>query len=372
MSVRLVRLIAILSAIVTLLIGGTTATAASPMRSYAKLKYDRPLASPQGLSAVQLRSAYHATTAGSAKVAVVTAYGDPGIKDDLDKYSRTMGLPVLPTCSSKSQTSCFEKTDQRGGQRFPRTDAGWGLETALDVEAVHAMCPGCRVELVQADTAGTADLLAAVDQAVASGAQVVSMSWGGAEFSGQTTYDRHFQAPNVTFVASSGDSGFGTSWPAASNQVIAVGGTHLQLGPNGRAAETVWAGSGSGCSRYETKPAWQHDTGCGKRMVADVSAAADPATGAAVTTSLSPGGAGWFTVGGTSLAAPLVAGLVGLAGGGNHATIAKQLYASIGTARLYDVNSGRNGSCSPSYFCSGVLGYDGPTGVGTPNGPAVF
>jgi subtilase family serine protease len=372
MSARLVRLTALVSAAATLLIGGTPATAASSMSSYAKLKYDRPLASPQGFSAAQLRSAYHATSNGSAKVAIVTAYGDPGIKDDLDKYSRTMGLPLLPNCSSKAQTSCFEKTDQRGGQRFPRADAGWGLETALDVEAVHAMCPGCRIELVQADTASTTDLLAAVDQAVASGAGIVSMSWGGAEFSGEASSDRHFQPAGVTFVASSGDSGYGTSWPAASNQVIAVGGTHLQLGPNGRAGETVWAGSGSGCSRYEAKPAWQHDAGCKGRMVADVSADADPASGAAIATGLGPNGAGWYTVGGTSLAAPLVAGLIGLAGGGNHATIARQLYTAVGTARLYDVSSGSNGACSPAYLCTAASGYDGPTGVGTPNGPAAF
>jgi subtilase family serine protease len=324
------------------------------------------------LSASQLRTAYHATGNGSAKIAVVDAFGDPNIKSDLDTYSRVMGLPVLPACTSRGQTGCFEKIDQRGGQRYPATDSGWALETALDVEAVHAVCPGCRIELVQADSDAITNLLAAVDQAVATGAQVVSMSWGGPEFAGQTANDHHFQTAGVNFVASSGDSGYGVSWPAAAGQVMAVGGTHLAMGPNGRASETVWAGAGSGCSRYEAKPAWQHDAGCARRTVADVAADADPATGAAIISSLSPSGAGWNVVGGTSLAAPLVAGLIGLAGPTSHNAVMKQLYGSVGTPRLYDVSSGRNGSCSPAYLCSSATGYDGPTGVGSPNALTAF
>jgi subtilase family serine protease len=347
-------------------------TAASPMRSHAKMLYAHSMPSPQGLSAAQLRAAYHATGTGSAKVAVITAYGDPNIKADLDNYSRVMGLPALPTCASRAQTGCFEKIDQRGGQRFPAADNGWAMETALDVETVHAICPGCRIELVQADTASSSNLLAAIDMAAGTGAQVISMSWGGPESSSQTTYDRHFQAADVTFVASSGDSGYGASWPAASNQVVAVGGTHLQIGSNGRASETAWSGSGSGCSHYEAKPAWQHDTGCVRRTIADVSADADPATGAAVVSSLSPSGAGWNVVGGTSLAAPLVAGLIGLSGHTSHTAALKQLYGSLGTSRLYDVASGRNGSCAPAYLCAAGSGYDGPTGVGAPNALSAF
>jgi subtilase family serine protease len=332
---------------------------------FAKLLFTAPSVVPSGYSPAQLRAAYGAAGKGTAKIAVVDAYGDPSIKSDLDTYSRTFGLPVLPACTSAAQTACFEKTDQSGGQLFPRTNAGWALETALDVEAAHGICPGCRIELVQATSASISNLMAAVDQAVRSGAQIVSMSWGGSETSSELAADAHFQPSTVDFVASSGDSGYGTSWPAASSRVVAVGGTHLSLSASGqRLSEVVWAGSGSGCSKYETKPAWQHDPSCARRSIADIAAVADPATGAAVYSSLSAGGAGWFSVGGTSLAAPVVAGLLGLAGAAPQAVLMPRLYSAMGTNRTYDIVSGSNGSCT-TYLCRGVPGYDGPTGIGT-------
>ena len=332
---------------------------------YAKLLSATPSAAPSGYSPAQLRAAYGAVGRGTAKIAVIDAYGDPSIKSDLDVYSRAFGLPVLPLCTSAAQTTCFEKTDQSGGQHFPRTNTGWALETALDVEAVHGICPGCRIELVQATSPSIANLMAAVDQAVRSGAQIVSMSWGGSETSSELTADAHFQPSAVDFVASSGDSGYGTSWPAASSRVVAVGGTRLSLGASGqRLSETAWSGSGSGCSKYETKPAWQHDPSCARRSIADVAAVADPATGAAVYSSLSSGGSGWFSVGGTSLAAPVVAGLLGLAGPTSQAALMSRLYSALGTNRTFDISSGTNGSCS-TYLCRALPGYDGPTGIGT-------
>jgi subtilase family serine protease len=174
----------------------------------------------------------------------------------------------------------------------------------------------------------------------------------------------------VIFTASSGDSGYGTSYPAASPYVIAVGGTRLR--PSGtRWTETAWAGTGSGCSSYEPKPAWQHDTGCARRSIADVAADADPATGAAVYSSVSTGGAGWFVVGGTSLAAPLVAGMVAISGHTGQAAVMAHLYQSLYTGRLHDVASGSNGACS-SYLCQAGPGYDGPTGVGAPRAATAF
>jgi subtilase family serine protease len=328
----------------------------------------RPQASPSGYGPAQLRAAYHVPSGGSAYVAVVGAFFDPAIKSDLDAYSRHFGLPVLPTCSSASQRGCFARVDQRGGSQFGAVDAGWGLETALDVEQVHAMCSGCRIELVEADSASISNLLAAVDRATELGAQVVSMSWGGGESSTETAADSHFHHPGVLYVASSGDSGYGVSYPAASPAVLAVGGTHLVATTSGRSSETAWSGSGSGCSRYEPKPSWQHDLSCPRRSVADLAADADPATGASVYSSLSSSGAGWFTVGGTSLAAPLVAGMAGLAGGGSQAAIYARLYASLGTSQLFDITAGRNGSCGGSYLCSAARGYDGPTGVGALSG----
>jgi subtilase family serine protease len=172
-------------------------------------------------------------------------------------------------------------------------------------------------------------------------------------------------------MASSGDSGYGVSYPAASSLVTAVGGTSLQLGARGRLAETAWPGAGSGCSRYESKPAWQIDTACARRSVADLSADADPATGAAVYTSLSDHGAGWMVVGGTSLAAPLAAGLAAASGPVGRLAFMRNLYESLGSPSLYDVSSGRNGRCS-SYLCAAGLGYDGPTGVGAPTGPGAL
>ncbi len=334
---------------------------------FAKLLSARPSATPTGYSPSQLRAAYRASSNGSARLAIVDAYGDPGIKADLDTYSRTFGLPVLPTCSSPGQSGCFEKTDQNGGQKFPVSNSGWAVETALDVEAAHGMCPGCRIELVEASTASTANLLTAVDRAVLSGAQIVSMSWGGDETSREVAWDAHFQHPGVSFLASAGDSGYGVSWPAASPSVIAVGGTHLVATAAGRVSETAWSGSGSGCSRYEAKPTWQHDAACARRSIADVSADADPSTGAAVYSALSPNGSGWFVVGGTSLSAPLVAAMDGLAGAGAQSTVTSRLYGSLGTTRLFDITTGSNGSC-PNYLCRAAAGYDGPTGVGALSG----
>lgn len=335
---------------------------------FAQVLSSVPAAVPSGFSPGQLRTAYGAIGSGAARVAIVDAYGDAGIKADLDTYSRAFGLPILPACSSPSQTACFEKTDQTGGQKFPATNAGWALETALDVEAVHGICPGCRIELVQAKTSSVANLTAAVDQAVRSGAQIVSMSWGGTETASELSADAHFGANGVDFLASSGDSGYGTSWPASSTRVVAVGGTHLSLNAAGhRVAESAWTGSGSGCSKYESKPSWQHDPSCARRTIADVAAVADPATGAAIYSSVSSGGSGWFSVGGTSLAAPVVAGLIGLAGSLPQNSLMPRLYASINTSRVFDVTSGSNGTCT-TYLCHSAAGYDGPTGIGTLNG----
>jgi len=341
------------------------------VKHFAKVLSTQATATPTGYGPAQLRAAYRVPSGGSAVVAVVGAYNDATVQADLDTYSRAFGLPILPTCASSGQRGCFVRINQRGGATFGTKNSGWALETALDTQAIHAMCAGCRIELVEADTASTANLLAAVDQAVAAGAQVVSMSWGGSESSSETSLDAHFRHPGVIFTASSGDAGYGVIYPAASSSVIAVGGTHLVATASGRNSETVWSGSGSGCSRYEAKPTWQHDSACARRSVADLSADADPATGAAIYSSTSPSGGGWFVVGGTSLSAPLVAGMVGVAGGGTQTTVMSRLYASLGTSRLFDVTSGRNGSCS-TYLCQAVGGYDGPSGIGSLIGLGAF
>jgi subtilase family serine protease len=332
---------------------------------------------PVGYGPTQFRGAYNLTNANSIQtIAIVDAYDDPNIKADLDKYDQTFGLPAFPACTSKITTSCFMKVDQRGGTRYPKANAGWALEIALDVEVAHGLCPTCKLILAEADSNSFANLLAAEDRAVALGANVISNSWGAGEFSAETgaTYDGHFNKPGVAITFSSGDGGFGVEYPAASQYVTAVGGTSLAVDANNAyLGETAWSGAGSGCSAYEAQPAVQKAlglTGCGKRMVADVSADADPNTGAAVYDTVRYAGrSGWFEVGGTSLASPIVAAVYALA---NNPAGLNSAYPYAYTASLNDVTSGSNGKCSPAYLCTSVAGFDGPTGLGTPNGVGGF
>jgi subtilase family serine protease len=343
-------------------------------RCHARIVTDargNPLAttSPTGLGPSQLRTAYGVASASSAQtIAIVDAYDNPNAESDLAVFSQTFGLPACTTANG-----CFRKVDQTGGTRYPRGDQGWALEIALDVQAAHGMCPSCKILLVEAKSASFGNLLVAEDYAT-SHASVVSNSWGGSEFSSQTssTYDGHFNRPGVPITVSSGDSGYGVSYPASSRFVTAVGGTTLTLNGDGtRAAETTWSGAGSGCSAYSAKPAWQTDAGCGRRTVADVSADADPVSGLSVYDSYGYSGQrGWFKVGGTSLSAPIIASLYALAG--NAATTIHGSYPYAHAASLYDVTSGINGSCGGSYLCTAVAGYDGPTGLGAPNGTGGF
>jgi subtilase family serine protease len=244
---------------------------------------------------------------------------------------------------------------------------------------VSSACPRCRIVLIEADTNATSDLAAAAATAAAAGSNVISNSYGTNEFTGMDAYEADYRHPGVFVTAASGDGGFSfPQFPAVMPDVAAVGGTSLRKATNARGwTEHAWGhgansllggGAGSGCSGYIDKPAWQHDQDCLMRTTADVSAVADPDTGVAVyDTAL--GQHGWIVVGGTSAASPLVAGIIGLAGNA----------ASLTTADLYhhkqdfnDVVGGSAGYCDGSYLCTGVKGYDGTTGLGTPNGTAGF
>ncbi|MBI3380354.1 S53 family peptidase [Candidatus Gottesmanbacteria bacterium] len=331
---------------------------------------------PVGYGPKQFLGAYNLSgqAGGNPIVAIVDAYDHPNILNDLNKYSSTFGISSLPACLGPIATSsgaCFQKVDQSGGTSFPTVNSGWALEIALDVEASHAVCQNCKILLVEANSNSYSNLMTAVDRARALGATAISNSYGSGEFSGETSFDSHFNFPGLAITFSSGDGGYGPEYPAASQYVTAVGGTSLQLnGDNSWKSETTWSGAGSGCSSFEGKPGWQHDSSCSNRTIADVSADADPNTGAAVYDSVRyQGRQGWFKVGGTSLSSPIVAAVYALSG--NTAGAANSIPYS-NPASLHDITSGSNGSCGGNYLCTAVSGYDGPTGLGTPNGIGAF
>jgi subtilase family serine protease len=248
-------------------------------------------------------------------------------------------------------------------------DTGWAQEQALDLDMASAMCPNCHILLVQATSATYGNLATAVRTAAATaGVTVISNSYGGSE-TGSTGYETSYNQPGKAVTVSTGDSGYGVQFPASSPHVIAVGGTHLVRASNARGwAETAWSAGGSGCSTVYAKPSFQSDPLCTKRMEADVSAVGDPNTGVAVYGPVNRNNSGWMVFGGTSVSAPLIGGIYGSTG--HTPTGAATIYANSG--QLNDVTSGTNGSCGGTYFCTAGPGYDGPTGLGTPNGPGPF
>ena len=343
---------------------------------------------PGGYGPADIQSAYSlpSGSAGAGRtVAVVDAFDLPTAEADLAAYRAQYGLPVCTTTNG-----CFKKVNQTGGTTYPVADANWGGEIALDIDMVSAACPNCKILLVEANTNLTADLVIAENTAVSLGAVAVSNSWGSPEFGAETSLDSYFDHPGVAITASTGDCGYGSyqgttcvtgniEWPAANPNVVAVGGTSLVKDGSLRGwTESAWgsgtSGAGSGCSLYEAKPSWQKDLDCANRMEADVSAVADPYTGVAIyDTDLG----GWRVFGGTSAASPIIASVYALAGAPKAGTYPVG-YPYADTGALNDVTSGTadiQGICPkahPYYFCDGVVGYDGPTGLGTPKGVGAF
>ena len=323
---------------------------------------------PSGFGPADLQAAYNLPTArGTGQtIAIVDAYDDPTAEADLATYRSTYGLPA---CTSGN--GCFKKVNQAGeAGNYPDVDGGWAVEISLDLDMVSSACPLCNILLVEGDSSLVSDLAASVDTAVAQGANVVSNSYGLAEFNTMQTYYKHYKHSGHVIVASSGDFGFtAASFPAVAPGVVAVGGTSLYAADNARGwTEKAWSGAGSGCSAYVKKPKYQTDKHCDMRTIADVSAVADPQTGLAVyDTTPNPYGipAGWLIVGGTSASAPFIAGVIGLAGNASTFTAG---FAYKHASALFDVIGGSNGFCGDDYLCTAVKGYDGPTGVGTPNG----
>jgi len=315
-----------------------------------------------------LQSAYNVPAGGVGQtVAVVDAYDAPAAESDLAQYRTKFGLPPCTTANG-----CFAKVDQNGGHAYPAFNAGWAQETALDIQMVSAICPSCHILLVEATNSDIDNLGAGVNRAVALGANVVSNSYGSDEWSDELLADHDFyNHPGVAIVASTGDSGYGVSYPAASPHVVAVGGTTLLQATNTgqrKAIETVWARGGSGCSTFEPKPVWQTDPGCPRRTVAHVAAVADPSTGVWVYVGAD---GGWEVFGGTSASAPIVGALYAIAANpSSSADMSSYPYSN--SSSLNDVVSGSNGSCGSTYLCTGTTGYDGPSGLGTPSSVTAF
>jgi subtilase family serine protease len=324
-----------------------------------------------GLTPAGLQSAYKLAglSANGRTVAIVDAYGYPNLERDLGVYRSQFGLPPCTVANG-----CLRIIDQNGGTALPRFDAGWAGEQALDVDAVSAAAPDAKILVVQAKSNTFANLGAAVVTAAKQpGVVAISNSYGGGD-APDTTYGAYYNHPGIAVTASTGDNGYlGGSYPASSAYVTAVGGTSLVAASNARGwTESVWSGTGSGCSSYNTAlvAAASSGTGCANRAMADVSAAADPGKGGmAIYYPTSRTNSTWAQFGGTSESAPIIAAVYALSG--NTSGYANSLpYASPGS--LFDVTSGTNGTCPTTQWCTARTGWDGPTGLGTPNGTGAF
>jgi subtilase family serine protease len=322
---------------------------------------------PSGLNPADIQSAYKlsGSNASGRTVAIVDAYNDPTAESDLGVYRSQFGLPACTTSNG-----CFRKVSQTGSTTsLPATDAGWATEISLDLDMVSAACPSCKILLVEAKTSSFANLGTGVNYAASqAGVVAISNSYGGSDSSQTSAYNHS----GIAITASTGDGGYGVESPASFTDVIAVGGTSLSKSSNSRGwTESAWSGAGSGCSTINAKPSWQTSvTQCSKKANADVSAVADPNTGVSVYDSTSyQGSVGWQVYGGTSASSPIIASVYALSG--NTAGYPAS-YTWAHSSGLFDVTSGSNGSCSPSLWCHGVAGWDGPTGLGTPNGTSAF
>jgi hypothetical protein len=328
-------------------------------------------AAPNGLGATDLAAAYHLPKTGGNGRIIATQLGVhyPNAEADLNAYRMQYGLPPCTKANG-----CFIQVDGKGGTNFPQSGTCNGLlgESSLDIEMLSAGCPDCKIMLIEPSGAETG-----IDMAIGKGAVGISFSWGSGERSGDLQQESAWTRPGIGLFAATGDSGFmgpgvGSgvqSYPASSAGVVAVGGTTLKKSTSARGwDEAVWNGAGSGCSTIIPKPAWQTDTSCKMRMVADISAIADNVA-VYCTDPGGGGGNGWSQAGGTSAASPFATGALAVTGVLNGSFNPAWLWQHA--QDLYDITSGSNGSCTTAYYCKGGAGYDGPSGLGTPNGDAL-
>ena len=392
-----------LAALVMLLAGAGAEAAKHPLRHVR--------AAEPGLTPQQLHAAYElpATTASSSSqtIALIEVGGDPTLEGDLAVYDKRYRVPA---CSRSN--GCLRVINQNGGSGPLPTNSFRSGETSIDVELAHAVCQNCRILVVEADPESPRRIEAtglAVNTAVREGATEVTIcielygGWTEAEEARYLTEanERYFNHPATVITVASGDCGYDEtndpehwqfcqtmgwrypSFPAKSPTVIAVGGTKLTE-HGGEWGSTIWSQGGSGCSSIFPAPTWQRSvgnwaaTGCGSgRLSVDVSAVADPNTGPAIyDTTAAPDWprAGWGHAGGTSVAAPIVAAEFGLGGGARGVAYpAQTLYSHAGDGTAFeDVSDGSNGACGGTTLCSGEIGYDGPSGLGTPVGLSAF
>lgn len=344
-----------------------------------------------GFNSKELREAYKLPETGgsSQTVALVDAYNDPYAESDLQKYREKYKDYFKGTETACTETNgCFKKVNQSGETKnYPESESGWSGEISLDVDMVSSACPECHILLVEASNEEVSDLMAANEEAVKLKATEVSNSWGSLEFSGETSDDKYLDHPGIPILAAAGDvkydgcdhkRGAGVCYPADSRYVIAVGGTKLTKESAGsrKWKEAVWytaareSGTGSGCSKYETKPPWQTDKGCTKRTDNDVAADASIESPVSVCDSYISGC--WEDFGGTSASSPFVAGVDALATSATKLLAADAFYKK--PSMLFHVSEGSNGECGSEssetyYLCHATKeGYNGPTGEGTPDG----
>lgn len=320
-----------------------------------------------GFSPADLRSAYKlpATGGASQTIAIVDAFDDPNAESDLKIYRAHYGLPECTTANG-----CFQKVNQKGeGKNYPITSVSWSTEISLDLDMASAICPECHILLVEATSNTDFNMPIAEDMAATLGATEISNSWGRYELFSNEGQNSHYSHEGVVILAAAGDGGYGspTMFPSSVPSVISVGGTALYTAANSRKwRETVWSGTSSGCSFWQSKPAWQTDAGCPNRTSNDVAAVGSVDTPVSVYDSYPSGG--WTLEAGTSASTPIMAGVEALSSAAARSLEAKAFYQAGPAGELFDVMEGYNGTCSGSYLCEAKTGYDAPTGWGTPNG----
>lgn len=313
---------------------------------------------PKGISPDLIKSIYNLSkTGGHGTIAIIGAYDDKTIESDLNVFSKQYNLASCTTANG-----CFTK---HLISSKTATNSGWAMETSLDIEWAHAIAPNAKILLVEAETPSGVNLLKAIDYARSQKDVVaISMSFGGAEFPEETTLDNHFVSNyGAVFFASSGDNGAGVSWPASSPNVVSVGGTSLNISNGSLVTEKAWSGSGGGVSAYESEPSYQKDysisKASGMRSVPDVAYDADPISGFPIYKN-----GDWYTVGGTSAAAPQWAAIQSLGLSANNQNFYTDKSSSNNSQYFRDIKSGTNGDCG--YYCTARAHYDYVTGLGSP------